>query len=77
MNCLVYACATWCFLNFSQIRIMVGTAMHVGTGVLPEYMVKLAMLSSFHFVLPIAPANGLVLSTCGFGHPKSNTPVRP
>jgi tRNA U38,U39,U40 pseudouridine synthase TruA len=45
---------------------MVGTAMLVGSGLLPEKLVDLALKSPFFYILPMAPANGLFLASNGF-----------
>jgi len=45
---------------------MLGAAIAVGRGILPPFIIKAALEIPFHFKFPIAPANGLYLSTAGF-----------
>jgi tRNA U38,U39,U40 pseudouridine synthase TruA len=45
---------------------MVGTAIMVGSGLLPEMIVDLALKRPHFYVLPMAPANGLFLASNGF-----------
>ena len=51
-----------------QIRLMVGASLAVALGVLPPYAIDVALqtVRPHKLVLPLAPAEGLVLFGCGF-----------
>ena len=52
---------------------MVGTAIHVARGLLPQSIVDAALNLDFHFVLPLAPAAGLLLVDAGIHGKKESS----
>jgi tRNA pseudouridine(38-40) synthase len=58
-----------------QIRIIVGTAVLVARGQLPELIVDLALGIPLQFNLPMAPAEGLVLVDAGFDRNGNRQPI--
>eukprot|EP01041_Mallomonas_annulata_P004828 gene4828-9627_t len=59
----------------NQIRLIVGAAIMVAKGVLPENTIELAMKAQLYVPLPVAPAEGLVLVNAGFGCNPNNQMV--
>lgn len=54
-----------CLLD-SQIRLMISGAVMTTRGQLPDYFLRLALNWPAHFPLPLAPAEGLVLTNAAF-----------
>jgi len=50
-----------------QIRLMMGTAILATRGVLPSEVIDKALLAPIFIPFPMAPAEGLILLTAGFG----------
>eukprot|EP00981_Chlorochromonas_danica_P005190 scaffold1046_cov162-Ochromonas_danica.AAC.20 len=50
----------------SQIRLMMSAAFMSTLGVLPEHFIQTALSLPYYFHLPLAPAEGLLLSSSGF-----------
>ncbi|CAE8639342.1 unnamed protein product [Polarella glacialis] len=54
------------FFLYNQIRLMVGTAVAIVTGALPEELLEMALLLTIEMHMPLAPPTGLLLRTAGF-----------
>lgn len=54
------------FFLYNQIRLMVGTAVAIVAGVLPEELLEAALVLTTEMHMPLAPATGLLLRTAGF-----------
>eukprot|EP00434_Breviolum_minutum_P005134 symbB.v1.2.004526.t3/scaffold257.1/size249567/7 len=54
------------FFLYNQIRLMVGTAVAIVAGVLPEELLESALVLTTEMHMPMAPATGLLLRTAGF-----------
>jgi tRNA U38,U39,U40 pseudouridine synthase TruA len=50
-----------------QIRLMIGAAVLIARGTLPEISQKVALVSPYFIQFPMAPAEGLILLDAGFG----------
>jgi tRNA pseudouridine(38-40) synthase len=49
-----------------QIRLLVGCAVLIARGILPDYVLTIALLAPTYIHLPLAPSEGLVLMNAGF-----------
>eukprot|EP00913_Durusdinium_trenchii_P018775 g17643.t1 len=54
------------FFLYNQIRLMVGTAVAILAGVLPDDLLEAALVLTTEMHMPMAPATGLLLRTAGF-----------
>ena len=50
-----------------QIRLMIGAAVMVTRGILPELAQECALVAPYFIPFPLAPAEGLILQDAGFG----------
>lgn len=50
----------------SQIRMIIGTAIHCSLGLIPEEVFEAAFVLPYHVPLPMAPAEGLMLVNSGY-----------
>jgi len=54
------------YFLYNQIRLMVGTAVAVCSGLIPEELIGMALALRNEMQLPLAPSTGLLLRTAGF-----------
>mmetsp|Transcript_15642 Transcript_15642/g.26113 ORF Transcript_15642/g.26113 Transcript_15642/m.26113 type:complete len:887 (+) Transcript_15642:105-2765(+) len=59
----------------NQIRLMIGTAVAVTRGALPEDAIEAALLTPYRFNFPLVPAEGLFLDSAGFGINPNNSEI--
>lgn len=58
---------------YNQIRLMIGGALAVVTGLLPEEALDAALTTPYMIYSPLAPAEGLYLKRLTFGRQTRNT----
>lgn len=71
-RCLAVSFRGQSFL-YNQIRLMIGSALAVVTGLLPEEAMDAALHTPYMIYSPLAPAEGLYLRRITFGRQTRNT----
>ena len=59
----------------NQIRLIIGAAVAAFRGTMPMHTIAMSLLSDDFIPLPMAPSEGLVLSSTGFGYNSNGQPI--